>query len=137
MYLTRLRIPILLPISIILMLILGFAAEPFIQAKATEAQLAQNVLLSAIPFILVFVAIILTFITVIVIAARILNGNVTRRQYRPVELGLIGGIALGIFGMFQPWVFGLFKIGFLLLLVSTLGFILWSHITPKSSAKEG
>lgn len=137
MYLTRLRIPILLPISIILLLILGFAAEPFIQANATEEQLAQNVLLSAIPFILVFVAIILTFITLIVIAARILNGNITRQQYRPIELALIGGIVLGIFAMFQPWIFGLFKTGFLVLLISTLGFILWSHITPKSTADEG
>lgn len=136
MYLTRLRIPIFLPIAIVVLLLLGFAAEPFIQANATEAQLAQNVLLSAIPFILVFVAIILTFITLIVIAARLLNGTITQRQYRPVELALVGGIVMGILGMFQPWVFGLFKIGFLLLLVSTLGFILWSHITPKSGKAE-
>lgn len=136
MHLTRLRIPIFLPIAIIVLLILGFSAEPFIQANATEEQLAQNVLLSAIPFILVFVAIILTFITLIVIVARILNGNITKQQYRPVELALIGGIVLGIFGMFQPWVFGFFKIGFLVLLASTLGFILWSHITPKSAEAE-
>lgn len=132
MYITRLRIPIWLPITIVLLVILGFAAEPFIQANATEEQLAQNVLLSAIPFILVFVAIILAFITLILIAARLLDGNISRRQYRPVELSLIGGIVLGIFFMFQPWVFALFKIGFFVLLISTLGFILWSHVTPKS-----
>jgi hypothetical protein len=137
MYLTRLRIPIFLPIAIVLLLILGIAAEPFIQANVSEEQLAQNVLLSAIPFILIFVAIVLIFITLIVIVARLLNGNISRRQYRPVELALVGGIVLGIFGMFQPWVFGLFKIGFLVLLGSTLGFILWSHITPKSAAKDG
>jgi hypothetical protein len=83
------------------------------------------------------VAIILAFITLIVIVARLLNGNITHKQYRPIELTLISGIVLGIFSMFQPWVFGLFKIGFLVLLASTLGFILWSHITPKSAAKEG
>lgn len=137
MHISRLRIPIWLPIAIILLLILGFSAEPFIKSRATEQQLAQNVLLSAIPFILVFVAIILTFITLIVIAARLLNNNISRRYYRPVELALIGGIALGIIGMFQPWIFGLFKIGFFLLLLSTLGFILWSHINPKTANHDG
>lgn len=136
MYLTRLRIPIWLPITIVLLLILGFAAEPFIQANATEEQLAQNVLLSAIPFILVFVAIILTFITLIVIAARLLNNNISRRHYRPVEMILIGGIVLGVVGMFQPWVFGLFKTGFFVLLISTLGFILWSHVSPKGASQN-
>jgi uncharacterized membrane protein YidH (DUF202 family) len=136
MLLNRLRIPLWLPITIILLLILGFAAEPFILANTTEDQLARNVLLSALPFILVFIAIILTFITVIVVIARQLNNNITRRQYRPVEMALIGGIGLGIFGMFQPWIFGLFKAGFLVLLISTLGFILWSHITPKAVSHD-
>jgi hypothetical protein len=136
MLLNRLRIPLWLPITIILLLILGFAAEPFILANTTEEQLARNVLLSALPFILVFIAIILTFITVIVVVARQLNNNITRRQYLPVEMALIGGIGLGILGMFQPWIFGLFKVGFLLLLISTLGFILWSHITPKAVSHD-
>ena len=105
-----------------------------LRANATEEQLAQNVLLSAIPFILVFISILLTFIMLIVVVARRLNGNISRRHYRPIELTIIGGIALGIFGMFQPWVFGFFKLGFLLLLFSTLSFILWSHITPKAGS---
>jgi hypothetical protein len=121
-----------MPITIVVMLVLGLAAEPFIKANATEQQLAQNVLLSAIPFILVFISILLTFIMLIVVVARRLNGNISRRYYRPVEMTIIGGIALGIFGMFQPWVFAFFKLGFLLLLISTLSFILWSHITPKA-----
>jgi hypothetical protein len=137
MHISRLRIPIWLPITIILLLILGFSAEPFIKSRATEQQLAQNVLLSAIPFILVFVAIILAFITLIIIAARILNDNISRRYYRPVELVLIGGIVAGIVGMFQPWIFGLFKIGFFVLLLSTLGFVLWSHINPKAADHDG
>lgn len=134
--LSRLRIPIWMPITIILMLVLGLSAEPFIKANATEQQLAQNVLLSAIPFILVFIAILLTFIMMIVIIARRLNGNISRRHYRPIELTIIGGIALGIFGMFQPWVFAFFKLGFLLLLLSTLSFIVWSHITPKAGSNS-
>jgi hypothetical protein len=43
--------------------------------------------------------------------------------------------------MFQPWVFLAYRYGFLVLLISTLGFILWSHIVPRESevmsASEG
>jgi hypothetical protein len=44
---------------------------------------------------------------------------------------LIAGIVLGILGMFQPWIFQAYKYGFIVLLFSTLGFIVWSHVTPK------
>lgn len=131
MKLSRLRVPLGLPISIVVLLALGLLAGPFIEARTTEEQLAQNVLLSAIPFILIFVAIVLAYITVILMAGSVLNGNVNRGLYRSIELGLIGGIALGIVGMFQPWIFGPYKIGFLLLLACTLAFILWSHVTPE------
>jgi hypothetical protein len=49
---------------------------------------------------------------------------------------LIAGILLGIFGMFQPWLMVLYKIGFMTLLISTLGFIWWSHIRPKSVRRQ-
>lgn len=44
------------------------------------------------------------------------------------------GIMVGILMMIQPWVFPLFKIGFLILLFSTLAFIIVSHIPEPSSA---
>lgn len=136
MKLSRLRVPRGLLISIVVLLVLGLLTGPFIEARTTEEQLAQNVLLSAIPFILIFVAIILAYITLIVMAANVLNGNVSRGVYRSIEMGLIGGIAAGIIGMFQPWVFGLYKIGFLVLLACTLGFILWSHVTPEGIRRQ-
>lgn len=136
MNLSRLRVPIGLPVSIVVLLVLGLAAGPFINARTTEEQLAQNVLLSAIPFILIFVAIILAYITLIVLAARLLDGNVARDRHRRIELALIAGIALGMIGMFQPWVFILYRLGFLLLLVCTLGYILWSHVTPAGARRR-
>ncbi len=45
----------------------------------------------------------------------------------------IAGIMVGILFMIQPWVFALFKVGFLALLVSTLTFIVVSHI-PEPGA---
>ena len=82
-------------LAAVVILILGLLVGPIIQSRATEEQLAQNVLLSALPFILVFVSIILAFMTLIWIIANLLNGRVSPRIYRPIELLLIAGIALG------------------------------------------
>jgi hypothetical protein len=40
-------------------------------------------------------------------------------------------IFAGILGIFQQWVLALYTVGFIVLLISTLFFILWSHISPK------
>jgi len=137
----RPRVPVALLIAILVTLVLGLLAGPFIAARVTPERLAENVLLNAIPFILIFVSIILTYITLIVVVGSILNNNISRRAHKTVESILIAGIVLGIFGMFQPWVFLAYRYGFLVLLISTLGFILWSHIIPRESevmsASEG
>jgi len=82
---SRLRVPPGLPISAVVLLVLGLIANFVIPATATPEQLADNVLLNAIPFILIFVAVILTFITLIVAVASMLNHNVTASVYRLVE----------------------------------------------------
>jgi hypothetical protein len=113
------------------MLILGAAAGPVLRLVVSEQQFATNVLLSAIPFVFTFVAIILSFISLTWLIASLLNNNIPERIYRPIEYIIIGGIVLGVMGMFQPWFFLGYRYGFLLLLVSTLGFILWSHVVPR------
>jgi len=130
------RIPLGLLIAVGVMLVLGFAAGPIIRSLATPEQLASNVLLSAIPFILIFVAIILAFISVISLVASILSNQIAERPYRIIETILIVGIVLGIISMFQPWMFLIYKYGFLVLLISTLGFILWSHVTPRREQRK-
>jgi hypothetical protein len=133
----RPRVPIGLPIAAVITFVLGWwVAGPVIRSTASEEQLATNVLLSAIPFVLVFVAIILTFITVIWLVASVLNHNIPMRIYRPIELTIIAGIVLGIVGMFQPWSFAAYRLGFFLLFGSTLAFILWSHIVPRGIHHE-
>jgi hypothetical protein len=132
----RLRIPVGLFIAIVVTLILGLVARPVINALTTEKQRATNVLLSAIPFILIFVAILLAFISLIKMSASVLNDNISPRIYRVVETVLIVGIVLGILGMFQPWLIIFYKFGFIVLLVSTLGFIWWSHIKPKEERRQ-
>lgn len=126
------RVPFGLPITGVVLLVLGYFAGPFIASRYSEQEMARNVLLSAIPFILIFVAILLFFISFIWFVASKLNHNISLGMYRPVERLLIGGIVLGVIGMFQPWLFALYKPGFLILLFSLLGFILWSHIKPNT-----
>lgn len=132
----RRYIPVQLIVWIVACLILGAISGPIIQATATEEQLTRNVLLSAIPFILYFVAVVLVFIAVIVVAANFLDDKVPAHIYDPIEKVIIGGIVVGAVGMFQPWWFPGFRLGFYLLLIATLAFILWSHITPRGRHYE-
>jgi hypothetical protein len=130
----RTRVPIGLPLAAVILLAAGLIANA-IRGNQPEEELATNVLLSAIPFILVFVAIILVFMTIVWLAAGRFSGRITERVYRPIETVIIAGIVLGIISMFQPWLFALYKYGFLLLLVSTLAFILWSHVRPRGAPR--
>jgi len=94
------------------------------------------VFLNAIPFVLIFVSIILTFIALIVVVSSLLSNNMSPRIYQFIERLLIAGIVLGVVGMFQPWLFIAYRYGFILLLFSTLAFILWSHILPKGQKAQ-
>lgn len=136
MKLSRPRIPITLLIVIAVLLLLGYLAGQYISATMTEEQLADSVFINAIPFVLIFAAIILGFIAIIIVVGSMLNDNVPARTHRIIEQILIAGIVLGVVGMFQPWIFEGYKYGFLLLLVSTLGFIVWSHVAPKREQVE-
>lgn len=132
----RVSVPTWLPITTVVLLLLGAISSPLIHRLFSEEQLASNVLLTAIPFILIFVAIILFFATMIVVAARLFGNNISEQSYRLVEYIAIAGIVLGIIGMFQPWFFLAYRYGFSVLLVSTLFYILWSHITPREDIEE-
>lgn len=136
MEVSRPRVPVTLLIVIAVLLVLGLLAGPFINSRMTEEQLADNVFINAVPFVLIFVAIILAFIAFIALVASMLDNNISLRIHRIIESILIAGIVLGVVGMFQPWLFEGYKYGFLLLLISTLSFILWSHITPKPEAVQ-
>jgi hypothetical protein len=136
MTLSRPRVPLGLLISIVILFILGRITGPLIHANFTEKERAANVFLEAIPFILTFIAIILTFITLISLVASVLNDNIVRRTHQLVERIIMFGIVGGVIGMFQPWWFSVYKYSFMFLLISTLSFILWSHIRPKRELRQ-
>jgi hypothetical protein len=58
----------------------------------------------------------------------------SQKTYRRAERIIIALMLLGMVGMFQPVVLGLFRYGFLLLLFSTLLFIVVSHLSPQPDA---
>jgi glucan phosphoethanolaminetransferase (alkaline phosphatase superfamily) len=124
------RVPIGLPVAAVLFLLLGLFAAPTITASFSEEQLNRNALLSGIGFLMVFISIILFYISFIWWLALRLNGKVAYKTYRIIEYIIIAGIILGIVGMFQSWVFVAFRYGFYLLLLATVAFIAWSHVTP-------
>ncbi len=127
----RPHVPVRLTVSAVVLLILGIVAGPQIRSSFSEETLARNVLLNAIPFILTFVGVILIYISIIKQVASVLNNNISSRIHRSVGAICMAGIVLGVVGMFQPWWFAAYRIGFLVLLVSMLAYILWNHVTPR------
>jgi hypothetical protein len=60
----------------------------------------------------------------------------SQRAYRRIERVIIALMLVGIIGMFQPIILALYRYGFLLLLLSTILFIVISHIAPISEAAD-
>jgi hypothetical protein len=60
----------------------------------------------------------------------------SRRSYARAERAIISLMLLGITGMFQPFAIALYRYGFLLLLFSTILFIVISHLSPKPEAPD-
>jgi hypothetical protein len=104
------------------------------QRIVESAEVEQTVLILAIPFVAVFVAIILLYIWVIFMVALRFNDRIPYRTYRPIEITVIAGIVLAVVCLFQPWQLISYKYGFALLLGSILAFILWSHVRPQTAA---
>jgi hypothetical protein len=84
----------------------------------------------ALIFLAGFLAILFAYIYLIRWLARRLENRIAAPRYTWVERLCIGGIVTGVVAMFQPWFFVGYKLGFLLLLLATLAFIAWSHVTP-------
>ena len=116
------------PLMIGAILIVVLLALRFVLPMLLEPATAQ-----AASFITVFLAILMAYIFFIIVpAAILLNHRIAPGIYGVIEKIIIAGIGLGVVGLFQPWVHLGFRIGFHLLLVSTLAFVVWSHVTPRA-----
>jgi uncharacterized membrane protein YiaA len=130
------RPPFALVITAVVLVVIGQLFRPVGGMFISKEALDNDIFLLAIPFLSIFIAIILSFIFCIAMVARALNLKVSRRLYRTIEAVILAGIALGIIGMFQPWVLEAYSIGFDVLLVSTLAFIVWSHVVPRGVRRK-
>lgn len=128
------KIVIKFAIAIACVLAFGIAFSAYADTLPADRQ--DDVLIKALPFVARFVAILLAYICVIVIAAVVLNGRIPRRVHRPIEIVIILGILLGVVGLFQPWQELSYQYGFSLLLISTLAFTLWSHVIPDAPSED-
>ncbi len=106
---------------------------PTLSSALLSEDARKAVLINAVPFFGFFIGILLLFILLIVLVARRYNGKVPMRTYGSIEQLSIAGILMGVVCLFQPWSTVPYRYGFLLLLASTLGFILWSHTVPRSA----
>ncbi len=116
--------------AIAIAIVLAFGGVFSLYTGTLSDEQQEEVLIKAIPFVAVFVSILLTFIGLIAVMAVILNRRIPPRTYQPIEYLIIAGILLGVVGLFQGWKLFVYQNGFMLLLISVLSFILWSHIIP-------
>ncbi len=131
----RQLIPLKLLVAAAVLLGLSFAARPVMNALVPNLESASNALLLAIPFLLVFVPIILGFMALIVFVSKLLHHRIPERAYKVIEYVFLLGILVGIVSMFQPWTFLLFKPGFFVLFGSLIGFMVWSHVLVKRARR--
>lgn len=131
----RFHPPIRLLIVAALLLVCGFVAQPIVAAMPEKSS-ALGVLINGIPFLFIFVAILLTYIALIITLSRYYSGYVSEKRFKPVLFAPMVGIVLGVIFMFQPLMRELFTLGFIILLVSLLSFIAISHIVPKKESTE-
>jgi hypothetical protein len=129
-------IPLKLLITAVVLFALSFAARPALEALVPDLQTSSDVLIIAIPFLLIFVPIILGYMSLIVFISKLLHQRVPEQVYKLIEYVFIAGIVTGILCMFQPWVFALFRVGFFILFGALLGFMIWSHLAMKQRRRD-
>jgi hypothetical protein len=132
----KIRPPLALPIISVLLVIFGAFYGRYILVSIPMEEQINNVILTAVPFICYFVAVLLIYIFLINIFSQRLNHRISPKIYKPLFLVIIAGIIGGILMMLQPYTIVLFKASFMVVLVSLLLFIFWSHIIPADIAEE-
>jgi hypothetical protein len=90
----------------------------------------------AVPFLAIFIAILLLYIGLIVTLSRAFSGFIPARIYRVLFTVAVVGIVLGVIMMFQPWALAIYRVGFSILLFSLLSFMVISHISPRQKTIE-
>ena len=88
--------------------------------------------MTPIQFYAVFIPTVVLFALLIWFVGTRLYEKVPQRTFMAGVLLLIGGIIAGVVMMFQPFFLEGFKIGFWFVFVSLIGFMVWSHVQPRT-----
>ena len=88
--------------------------------------------MTPIQFYAVFIPTVVLFALLIWFVGTRLYEKVAPRAFLIGVLILIGGIVAGVVMMFQPFVLEGFNIGFWFVFISLLGFMVWSHVQPRT-----
>jgi hypothetical protein len=96
----------------------------------------NEVIVTAVPFIAIFAAIILLFIMSVALLGVRFHVTVPARTHSAIEYTIIASILIGVFALFQSWSIAPYTFGLGLLLFSVLAFIVWSHIAPRSKRED-
>jgi hypothetical protein len=131
----RFRPPIPLLIVAVALLVIGLVANSM-TGDVSEEFARENLILLAVPFLAIFIAVLLFYIGLIVTLARAFSGQIPARIYRVIFGAAVIGIVLGVIMMFQPWALAIYRVGFSVLLVSLLSFMVISHIAPRPRTVE-
>jgi hypothetical protein len=131
----RFRPPIPLLIIASVLLIVGLVMNN-LMSSFSEDILRDNLMIMAVPFLAIFIAILLFYIGLISTLSRAFSGHIPARIYRVLFTIAVVGIVLGVIMMFQPWALAIYRVGFSILLVSLLSFMVISHISPRPRTIE-
>jgi len=131
----RFRPPITLLIIAAALLVIGLVTNSLVSGLSEEV-LRENLMIMAVPFLAVFIAILLFYIGLIVTLSRAFSGQIPARFYRLLFGTSVVGIVLGVIMMFQPWALAVYRVGFSILLFSLLSFMVISHISPRPRTIE-
>lgn len=132
----KIRPPYVLLIVSVVLIIFGYLFGRFYLPTIPENVRIDNVIIIAVPFICYFVAVILVYIFLINVVSQILSHKISPKIYKPLNFLFIAGIIVGILMMLQPFTIVLFKVSFMVVLVSLLCFMVWSHVTPAAIPEE-
>jgi lysylphosphatidylglycerol synthetase-like protein (DUF2156 family) len=99
-------------------------------------RIRNEVIITAIPFIAIFAAILLLFIMSVALLGVRFHATLPSRTHTAVEYTIIASILIGVVALFQSWSIAPYMFGLGLLLFSVLAFIIWSHIAPRNKRDD-
>jgi hypothetical protein len=126
----KLQPPFGLIIASVLLVIWGLVYKSVILVTILDKTQINPVILIAIPFISYFMASLLVYIFVVNVVSHILSYRIPENIYRLINIFVMAGIVGGVMMIFQPFSLAAYKPSFMVVLISLLGFILWSHVSP-------